>query len=199
MQRQRRLSLCWLAATAAVGLTGCDSLRSPPGFNSTDVTGIDWGQGFSLRDPDGRTRTLRDFEGRVVLVFFGFTQCPDVCPTALTRAAEVKRQLGANGERFLAVFVTVDPQRDSPEVLRAYIEAFDPAFVALTGSDDEIAATAQEFRVFYRQVPTGSSFTIDHTASSFVFDPRGRLRLVVPHQLDTNALAADVRRLIAGA
>jgi len=168
-----------------------------PVFHGTDLTGVEWGRELRLRDPEGRLRTIADFRGRVVLLFFGFVQCPDVCPSALARALEVRRLLGAEGERVQVVFVTVDPARDTPELLREYVRAFDPGFVALRGDEEETRAAAREFKVFYEKVPTGSSYTINHSALTYAFDTAGRLRLAHRHTQTAAEVAADVRVLLA--
>lgn len=199
-QPPRRQMLAWLAAGAALPLLqGCErGVGSGPTsrFKGLDITGAQYGRGFSLVDHDGRRRTLADFRGRVVLMYFGFAQCPDVCPTALTRAAEVKRLLGDQSNRFQVLFVTVDPERDTPAMLREYMAAFDPGFLALTGSMTEIKAAADEFRVYYKKVPTGSSYTMDHGAMSYLFDPQGRLRVILRHSQTADDYAADVRSLL---
>ena len=180
------LMVCLLAAC------GEDGVR----FNATDITGANYGQGFELPDSNGQLRTLEDFRGEVVMLYFGFIQCPDVCPTALTRAVEIKQALGPQGEQFRVVYVTVDPERDTPEIVRAYLDAFDPGFVGLHPGTDELPQVADAFRVFYRKVPTGDSYTMDHTATSFVFDPQGRLRLAVSHAMEVPPIVADVRTLL---
>jgi len=195
MSRRRLLIGCGWVMFAALG--GCSP--QAPRFHAQDVTGADYGRGFSLPDTEGRIRTLADFRGEVLGLFFGFIQCPDVCPTALSRAVAVKEQLGAQGARFRIAFVTVDPERDTPSVVRSYLNAFDPSFVGLIPPDQEtLAQVAKEYRV-YRKVPTGSSYTMDHTATTFVYDPQGRLRLAVPHALGANEFAADVALLLQGA
>ena len=182
-----------LALLLAAGLpAGCQRA----GFHSLDVTGASWGRDFRLRDPDGRERTLADFRGRAVLIFFGFTQCPDVCPTALSRAAEVQRLLGPDGHRLQVIFVTVDPERDTPPVLAEYTRAFGAGFLGLYGDMVQTAATASEFRVIYQKVPTGGSYTMDHSAISYVFDPKGQLRLAVRHGDAAAAVAQDIARLL---
>ena len=170
LSRRASLIRLALASLAVPVLPACRKAS----FQSIDLAGADWGRDFRLRDPEGRTRALADFRGKAVLIFFGFTQCPDVCPTALSRAAEVLRLLGDDGSRVQVIFVTVDPERDSPELLRAYTQAFHPSFLGLWGDLEQTAATAADFRVVYRKVPTGSSYTMDHTAISYVFDPQGR-------------------------
>ena len=197
----RRAALAALSG-AAVALAGCDRLgvgTSPPAFQGIDITGANYANALSLPDPEGRVRTLAEFKGKVVVVFFGFTQCPDVCPTTLAELAAAKRELGADGARVQGIFVTVDPARDTPEVLRAYVAAFDPSFVALRGSDEQTLATAKSFKVYYNKVEgrTPGSYTIDHTAGSYVFDAQGRVRLFTRHGTGQAALVSDLRRLLA--
>jgi len=185
------------------GLLGCTLLlgacdrNAPPSFHGNDVTGATFGKDFRLTDPEGKERTLADFRGKVVAVFFGYTQCPDVCPTALARAVEVKRLLGKDdAKRLQVVFITVDPERDTPEVLKAYTAAFDPGFLGLYGTPERTAETAKSFAAMYRKVPTGSSYSMDHTASSYIYDPQGRLRLQLTHALGAHEYAADIRTLL---
>jgi protein SCO1/2 len=142
---------------------------------------------------------LSEFKGKVVVVFFGFTQCPDVCPTTLTELAAAKQALGADGARVQGVFVTVDPARDTPEILRAYVAAFDPSFVALRGSDEQTLATAKAFKIYYNKVEgrTPGTYTIDHTAGSYVYDTQGRVRLFTRHGTGQAALVSDLKRLLA--
>lgn len=197
----RRQSLQWLVVGAAGLLSGCDRLSpggpaQTPSFKGIDITGADYAQGFSLTDFDGLPRTLADFKGQVVMLYFGFVQCPDVCPTALTRAAVVMERLGPQAADLQVIFVTVDPERDTPELLREYMKAFHPAFLALTGSADQIAQTAKDFRAFYKKVPTGSSYTMDHTALSYLFDRQGRIRVALRHEQTVDDYTADVRRLL---
>jgi len=191
---RRRSLLRLLPAALVLALPGCD--RAAPTYFSIDITGADYGRDFRLTDPSGKERTLADFRGMVVMLFFGFTQCPDVCPTALARAVEVRNRLGADGERVQVVFVTVDPERDTPIVLKEYTAAFDPSFLGLYGDAEHTKVVAREFRVIYQKVPTGSSYTMDHTALTFVFDSQGRLRLAVRHEQSADQLAADLRMLI---
>lgn len=189
--RRRFLASCaalpWLAA--------CERDR-PPVFLGMDVTGAGFGRGFRLRDPDGRERTLADFRGKAVMVFFGFTQCPDVCPTALTRAVEVKRLLGSDGDRLQVLFVSLDPERDTPVILKAYTGAFDPTFLGLYGDLQQTAAMAKDFNVYYKKVPTGDSYTLDHSAMTYVYDPEGHLRLMLRHTQTAGDYAADIRKLL---
>ncbi len=191
---------------AAFGLPllgGCDDRRNKPSFQAVDITGAPYARSLSLPDADGKPRTLADFKGKVVVVFFGYTQCPDVCPTTMAELAEVKRSLGAQGDKVQGVFVTVDPERDTPELLKAYLKNFDPSFVALRGSPEQTAEVAKEFKVFYAKVPgkTPGSYTMDHTAGSYIFDPEGRIRLFTRYGngQGAKALAADIGQLLAGA
>lgn len=198
-QPSRRHMLAWLAAGSTL-LQGCERVTgSSPGgrFKGMDITGAPYGRSFSLTDHSGRPRTLADFRGQVVMLYFGFVQCPDVCPTALTRAVAVKQLLGEQASRLQVIFVTVDPERDTPELLREYMAAFDPGFLALTGNATEIKTVADEFKVYYRKVPTGSSYTMDHTALSYLLDPLGRLRVALRHEQTAEDYAADVRTLLA--
>lgn len=206
---RRRLLALALAAAAVTGLAGCDKAAPPPpvvagqgGFNGVDITGADYGRELALTDAaTGKRRTLADFKGKVSIVFFGYTQCPDVCPTTLGELAQIKKSLGADGERLQVVFVTVDPERDTPEVLKAYMANFDPSFVALRGSADETKAAAREFKVFYAKVPgrKEGSYTMDHTAGSYVIDSHGRLRLFERYGAPPEVLTADLKKLLAAA
>lgn len=188
----RRLVLVCLAAL----LAACepDAAR----FNNVDISGANYAQDFRLKDIEGRTRTLADFRGKVVVMFFGYTQCPDVCPTTMTDMAEVKRRLGPDGERLQVVFVTLDPDRDTRQVLAEYVPAFDPSFIALRGSLEETVAIAKEFKVFYQKVPgrTGTSYTMDHTAGSYVFDRDGRVRLFLRHAGPVDPIVQDLAKLL---
>ncbi|NMG71427.1 SCO family protein [Parazoarcus communis] len=185
----------WVHACLLIGILGaCDQAALQ--FNNTDITGASFGQDFSLLDPDGKTRTLADFRGKAVIVFFGFTQCPDVCPTALSRAVEVRSRLGEEGKRLQVIFVSVDPERDTPALLKEYTAAFDADFLGLYTSVEDTRKVAEAFRVFYRKVPTGDSYTMDHTATSYVYDPEGRLRLAVSHSSSAESVADDIRKLL---
>jgi protein SCO1/2 len=192
LQRRRFV----LAATAlAACLAGCQPTRQE--FKSMDVSGAPYGRDFALRDPDGRLRRLADFEGRAVLLVFGFTQCPDVCPTALIRATAVREMLGPLAQQLQVLFVTVDPERDTPELLRNYTAAFHPDFLGLHADAEGTAELARAFKIHYAKVPTGSSYTMDHSTLSYVFDARGRLRLAVRHDQSAEELAQDIRTLLA--
>jgi len=183
-----------VALLVVVFLAAC----SPPTFNNVDVTGADFARDFSLTDHTGTRRTLTDYRGKVVAVFFGYTQCPDVCPTTLSDLAQVRKKLDANADKFQVIFITVDPERDSREVLAQYAPGFDPSFVGLYGTSDEIAKTAKEFKVFYQKSPgkTPTSYTIDHTAGSYVFDRDGRVRLFLKHGVGIEPIVADLKKLL---
>ncbi len=195
-----RLASIALAVSGGAAFTACsksaDATAPSSGFRGFDLTGIDYGRDFSLPDAHGTLRTLADFRGKLVLLYFGFVQCPDICPTALTRAAEVKRLLGADGDRLQVIFVTVDPERDTPEILREYVAAFDPSFIALRGDAEALQATAMEFKVFYQRVATGSSYTMDHSTQSYVFDHLGQLRLALRHEQTAADYAHDIALLM---
>ncbi len=185
-----------VALVAAVLVAACDPGK--PSFKSVDVTGADFGREFQLTDHTGKPRTLADFKGKVVVVFFGYTQCPDVCPTTLVDMKAVKEQLGKDGERLQVLFVTVDPERDTPELLSKYVPAFDPSFIGLYGDAEATARTAKEFKVFYKKVPGSSptNYSVDHTAALYVYDPSGRLRLFAKHAQGAEALAHDIKLLL---
>ena len=197
---RRGLILTGLSGLAAAGLAACE--RGPgaaAGFRAVDITGAEYGRGFELSDAEGKMRRLADFKGQIVVVFFGFTQCPDVCPTTLLELAAVKKALGADGARVQGIFVTIDPERDTPALLKAYVDNFGAGFVALRGTPDQTKAVAQQFKVFYAKVPgaTESSYTMDHTAGSYVFDTKGRLRLFTRYGTGAEALAHDLKLLLA--
>jgi protein SCO1/2 len=187
---------------AVVGLLAAALLAAcgpgKPSFKSVDVTGADFGRELTLTDHTGKTRTLADFKGKVVVVFFGFTQCPDVCPTTLVEMKAVKEKLAKDGERVQVLFVTVDPERDSPELLAKYVPAFDPSFIGLYGDAEATARTAKEFKVFYKKVPGSSptNYSVDHTAALYIYDPSGRLRLFAKHAQGADALAHDIKLLL---
>ncbi len=178
-------------------LAGCDT---KPQFANADLSYADFGKDFALIDHKGKPRTLADFRGKAVVIFFGYTQCPDVCPTTMTGMAEAMKQLGADAARVQVLFVTVDPERDTRELLAQYVPAFHPDFLGLYADPQTIAKTAQEFRVFYKKQPgaTPNTYTVDHTAGSYVFDPQGKLRLYVKHGEKPELIARDLKLLIAG-
>jgi protein SCO1 len=195
----RRIALQLAAVALVTGLAGC--AKKPVAFQGIDITGADYARQLNLTDADGKARTLADFKGKVAVVFFGYTQCPDVCPTTLAEIATVKKQLGADGDKLIGVFVSIDPERDTAPVLKAYVESFGKDFVALRGSVDETKAVAREFKVFFAKVPgtTDGSYTMDHTANLFVFDPQGRVRLAERYGAGPEALAQDAKALLDGA
>ncbi|NRT57100.1 SCO family protein [Sphaerotilus uruguayifluvii] len=200
--RRAPAALALLGAAGSALLAGCERSPSAAAFKSLDITGADYARQLALTD--ARTEQpflLSNLKGKVAVVFFGYTQCPDVCPTTLTALAETQRLLGPDGQRLVGVFVTVDPKRDTAPLMKAYVGSFSPDWVPLRGSADEVAAAAREFKIFYREVPgkTESSYTIDHTAASFVFDPQGKVRLYVRHNTPPADLAADIRTLLAQA
>jgi len=197
----RRRPLLTIAALSALVLaTGCDKLMpaKPASYNAVDITGAAYGKALSLTDAEGRTRTLADFGGKYVVVFFGFTQCPDVCPGTLAELAQVKKALGPDGDKVQGVFITVDPDRDTAEVLKGYVTAFDPSFVALRGTPEQVAAVAKDFKVFYQKVPgkEPGSYTMDHTAGSYVFDTKGNVRLFTRYGTGADALTSDLKQLM---
>lgn len=191
----RRILLhVWLACCCVLPTAGCGN--DAPRFHSTDISGAGYARDFALLDPDGNTRRLADFRGKAVMVFFGFIQCPDICPTALQRAAAVRRLLGEDGERLQIIFITLDPERDLPEILREYTAAFDADVLGLYETPEKIRKTADAFRIYSRKVPTGGSYTLDHSATTYVYDPEGRLRLAVTYQSTAKSIAEDVALLI---
>lgn len=185
-------------AGAVWGLSGCG--EDKPAFRGVDITGANYAQGWELSDQNGQVRTLKDFAGKAVVVFFGFTQCPDVCPTALQEMAQAKLLLGADGAKLQGIFITVDPERDTPELLKAYMANFGPDFVALRPTAEQLPKVTKDFKIYYKKVEgkTPTSYTMDHSAGSFTFDPQGRIRLYNRHASGAEALAADVKILISG-
>ena len=194
--RRRWAFALGLSITGPLAALSACSRTPTPSFHSIDITGASYGRDFTLRDPEGRERRLADFKGRALLIFFGFTQCPDVCPTALARAVEVMKLLGQQAAQLQVVFVTVDPERDTPALLAEYTRAFHPSFLGLHADLETTAATAREFKVFYKKVPTGSSYTMDHTAMSYAYDREGRLRLAVRHEQTAAQVASDLKGLL---
>ena len=192
----RPLRTCCIAALLLI-LTAC----SPkPEFKNIDITGgTAFGKDFSLVDPDGKVRTLADFKGKVVVMFFGYTQCPDVCPTTLTEMQQVMTILGPQSDKVQVLFVTVDPQRDTAAILKQYVPAFDPRFLGLRPADDAaLEKVAKDFKIYYKKVPgvSAGSYTMDHTAGSYAFDPDGRLRLYIKHAQGPETLAHDLKELL---
>lgn len=171
-----------------------------PSFKNVDITGSKaFGNDFSLLDPDGKVRTLSDFKGKAVVIFFGYTQCPDVCPTTLTEMQQVMTLLGPQAEKVQVLFITVDPDRDTAAILKQYVPAFDKRFLGLRPSDQAaLEKVAKDFMIYYKQVPgtSAGSYTIDHTAGSYAFDPEGRLRLYIKHAQGPEILAQDLKELL---
>lgn len=186
--------------SAAVLAAGCDKLPSKtPAFVNTDITGLDYAKGFSLTDHTGKPRTLQDFRGKLVVLFFGYTQCPDVCPTTMAKMATVMKELGPASKDVQVLFVTLDPERDTQELLNAYVPAFHPSFIGLYGDKEATDRTAKEFKVFYAKTPSGDdpkNYTVDHMSGSYVFDREGRVRLLVRHEAEPGAIASDLRQLL---
>lgn len=185
-----------LLAAAAGLMSACSDKKQS--FAAIDVTGADYARDFSLTDHNGQTRTIRDFSGKVVVLFFGYTQCPDVCPTSMAELAEVKKLLGKDGDRLQGLFITVDPQRDTPEVLKAYMTNFDPSFLALYTAPDKLAALAKDYKVYFKKVDgqTPTSYTMDHSAGSYIYDTQGKLRLYTRYGTGTAPLLADIKLLL---
>lgn len=188
------------AALAGSALLGACSEKKLE-FRGVDITGADYARDLPLTDHNGQARSLKDFAGKVVVVFFGFTQCPDVCPTSMQELAEVKKALGKDGDRLQGIFVTVDPDRDTPEVLKAYMANFDPTFLALRGTPEQLAAVAKDFKIYYKKVEgkTPTSYSMDHSAGSYIYDPAGRLRIYNRYGSGAQALTEDVRALLSAA
>jgi protein SCO1/2 len=189
------------ACALTVSLAACDKLpgKQKESFQNTDVTGLDYAKGFTLTDHTGKPRTLADFKGKAVVVFFGYTQCPDVCPTTMAEMATVMQKLGPLADQVQVLFITLDPERDTQELLANYVPAFDKRFLGLRGTPEQTAKTAKEFKVFYSKVPgtDPGSYTIDHTAGSYVFDRDGRLRLFIRHGQGPDPIVHDLRALLS--
>jgi protein SCO1/2 len=189
-----RRFLC--AALAVLALAACSPEK--PKFNSIDITGADYAKGFTLTDHNGQSRSLSDFKDKVVVVFFGYTQCPDVCPTSMTELAEIKRLLANDGDKLQGVFVTVDPARDTTELLKAYMTNFDPSFMAFTPTNEQLAVVAKDYKIYYKRVEgkTPTSYSMDHSAGSYVYDTRGHLRLYSRYGMGAKPLAEDIQTLL---
>lgn len=201
LPRSRRLALRTIAGTGLLAITaGLLTACAPdkPQFKSIDLTGADYAQGFTLADHNGQVRTLKDFAGKVVVVFFGYTQCPDVCPTSMAELSQIKQLLGPDGDKLQAIFITMDPERDTPELLKAYMANFDPTFLALRPTMAQLPEVARDFKVYYKKVDgkTPGSYTLDHSAGSYVFDGKGRIRLYNRYGGGAEALASDIRLLL---
>jgi len=190
--RRLLLLVCtlWLAACS-----------EPARFNATDITGSDMGGDFALTDHTGKLRHLGDFRGKAVVIFFGYTQCPDICPTNMARLRDAMQRLGTDAQRVQVLFVTIDPERDTQQLLASYVPLFDPGFIGLYGDAATTAKVAKQFKVFY-QKQKGSqpgSYTMDHSTGSYVFDPKGKLRLYVRNDDTPEKIAQDLKQLLGGA
>ncbi len=191
---------CLLACV--LSLSACDQKSLPlpkTVFANTDITGLDYGKDFSLTDHNGKPRTIADFRGKLVFVFFGYTHCPDICPTTLSDMAGIMTSLGPDADKLQVLFITLDPERDTPEVMAGYVPAFHPGFLGLYGDRAATEKVARDFKIFQQRVPgsDGKSYTIDHTAASFVFDTRGHLRLFVRHGQNGAPLLNDLKLLLS--
>ena len=200
-QADRRRAVAALAGVAVLPLvpmwlTGCTPEK--PQFKSIDLTGADYARDFSLLDQNGQLRTVKDFAGKIVVVFFGFVQCPDVCPTSMAELSEVKRLLGTDGNRLQAIFITVDPERDTPELLKAYMANFEPTFLALRPTPAELVQVAKDFKIYYKKVDgkTKGSYSMDHSAGSYIYDPKGQIRLYSRYGSGADVVASDIRLLM---
>lgn len=185
-----------IAAAAMLVLAGCGRPEAPV-FKLTDVTGASFGKALELTDHNGQPRTLADFKGKVVTLFFGFTHCPDVCPTTMVEMANVMKELGPDAAKLQVLFITVDPERDTAEVLKRYVPAFHPSFLGLRGSAEETAKVAKEFKIHYQKQKLASGgYTVDHSAGTYIFDGEGRLRLFAQYGTGAPALLHDIRQLL---
>ncbi|WP_394789204.1 SCO family protein [Rhodoferax sp.] len=192
----KKIAACAVSISASGLFVACS--EAPPKFTAVDVTGADYAKDFQLNDHNGKSRSMKDFAGKLVVIFFGYTQCPDVCPTSMAELAEVKKTLGADGDKLQGLFITVDPQRDTPEILKAYMANFDPSFLALIPTPEQLVGLAKDFKVYYKKVDgsTPTSYTMDHSAGSYVYDTQGRLRLYARYGSGAPALAADLKLLL---
>ena len=204
MHAARRHTVLAVVLAVAAGLTACGRTAPADGaskitFRGADITGATYARTLSLPDIDGKPRTLADFKGKVTAVFFGYTQCPDACPTTMAELAQVRKALGADGDKLQGVFVSLDPERDTPEILKSYMASFDPSFIALRGTAEQTKVAADEFKIFYAKVPgkVEGSYTLDHTAGTFVIDTQGNVRLFERYGAGVEAMSADIKALIS--
>ncbi|WP_293661250.1 SCO family protein [Rhodoferax sp. OV413] len=190
------IAACAITAGAGGVLTACSEDR--PSFSSVDVTGANYAKDLAMTDHHGNARRVSDFKGKVVVVFFGYTQCPDVCPASMAELAEVKKALGADGDKLQGIFVTVDPERDTPEVLKGYMENFDPSFIALYTTPEKLAEVAKDFKMYYKRVEgkTPTSYTMDHSAGSYIYDTKGNLRLFTRYGSGAKVITSDIKQLL---
>lgn len=193
------ITTCLLIVLLALGIGGCKQQSSAKKFQATDITGVDFGQDFKLTDHNGKAKTLADFRGKAVLMFFGYTHCPDVCPTTLSDVAQALTLLGKDANKVQVLFVTVDPVRDTQELLAKYVPAFNPEFLGLYGDEEATAKVAKDFRIFYQkhQGKSSQGYDVDHTAGTYVFDPSGKLRLFMSYGQGAEIIANDLRVLLA--
>jgi protein SCO1 len=189
-----RYSLGLAIVAALLFLAACTD--SAPKFKSTDITGAEYGKSLELVDHTGKLRHLEDFRGKAVVLFFGFTHCPDVCPTTLADTAQALKALGPEAERVQVLMVTVDPERDTPDVLAKYVTAFDPRFLGLRGDVAATQRAAKEFKVYFEKRKSGDSYSVDHSGQSYVIDPQGRLRLLVRPERIGADLADDLKTVL---
>ena len=192
----RLIAGCALLTGAAGIISACS--QDKPQFKNIDITGADYAKDFQLADQNGQQRSLKDFRGKVVVLFFGYTQCPDVCPTTMAELAEARKALGKDGDKLQVLFVTVDPERDTLQVLKGYMGNFDPSFVALRPTPDQLPEVAKDYKVYYKKVDgkTPTSYTMDHSAGSYVYDPQGNVRLYYRYGSGTQALVSDIQLLL---
>lgn len=188
-----------ICAAALLALAGCQPAPQPPVFQATDITGATFARDFRLADHNGRIRTLADFRGKVVAIFFGYTHCPDVCPTTLSDFAAALKQLGGDAARVQVIFVTLDPQRDTPDILKQFVPAFNPSFLGMYTDADTLVRLAKEYKVVYQKtsVKAQDDYLIDHSAGTYIYDPAGHLRLLVPYGSGPDAIAHDLKMLLA--
>ncbi|MBI5658754.1 MAG: SCO family protein [Nitrosomonadales bacterium] len=194
----RRLLLLALAFLAITPMHGCKQPAAAPSFKSTDITGIDSGKDFRLNDHLGQPRTLSDFKGKIVVLFFGYTHCPEACPNTLMELALAMKRLGPEADKVQVLFVTLDPERDTQALLAQYVPAFYPSFIGLYGTPQQTAETAREYRVFYNRVAGAApgSYTIDHSLGSFIYDRSGKLRLLASYKSGADVLVHDIKQLL---
>jgi protein SCO1/2 len=190
-------TICRFSFAAVLGLLLAACGAGAPKFKSTDVTGADYGKALELTDHTGKPRHLEDFRGKAVVLFFGFTHCPDVCPTTLVDVSNALKTLGPDAGRVQVLFVTVDPERDTPDALAKYVTAFDPRFLGLRGDAAATQRAAKEFKIYYEKRKSGDSYSVDHSGQSYVLDPQGRLRLLVRPDRIAEDLPADLRTLLS--
>jgi len=195
---QANITLLLLGAALILGTAGCNQEKPAAKFNATDITGADFGKDFLLTDHNGKSRTLADFKGKAVVMFFGYTHCPDVCPTTMSDMAQALELLGKDAEKVQVLFVTIDPARDTPELLAKYVPAFNPGFLGLYGDEAALAKVARDFRIFYQknQDKNGQGYSVDHTAGTYVFDQSGRLRLFMSYGQGAQSIVHDLHELL---